>query len=505
VHWCITARRDATSDGDGAQIRAPISIGEVTMALDARPGAAPSAVVAPFVTVDHAGIARLVHAVAALWALAAAVLGVLLGLERFDAGTALVDAGAHVQLVALARVALVFGLLGGMLTSAALAAVPGQVGAAALAFPRGASLGAWLWVGGSVLVAWSIVANGGPGGGDAAMVELYLMGLGVMTLGLLAVMVVLAATVLAGRAPGRALADAPGLAWASLVAATSLVVTLATMLGSLVYVGVDFAYERSAFGGADGIGAWLGWATSQPHTFLFALPCLGVLVDAVDRATGGAVVGRTVAQVGTGIAGLAMLEPVTQSTFLLRPEGAGRDVIAGVVPWLIFSGLPLLGCLAVIGVALRSMQAARARPTGAFVAAFLAVGMVLTGLLGSAVQRIDLLGLGGTVFEEGALLYVAYGAVLASVAMRALLLGDDAAPRTLRLAGIGFLAIVLAALPLYVAGVLDQPGGALGGFDDDGIVGVLNLVSGAGHALFVLFLLGVGAAWGGRMAKAAGA
>ena len=39
------------------------------MALDARPDAAPSAVVAPFVTVDHAGIARLVHAVAALWAL----------------------------------------------------------------------------------------------------------------------------------------------------------------------------------------------------------------------------------------------------------------------------------------------------------------------------------------------------------------------------------------------------------------------------------------------------
>jgi hypothetical protein len=105
VHWCITARRDATSDGDGAQIRAPISIGEVTMALDARSGAAPSAVAAPFVAVDHAGIARLVHAVAALWALAAAVLGVLVGLERFDAGTALVDAGAHVQLVALARIA----------------------------------------------------------------------------------------------------------------------------------------------------------------------------------------------------------------------------------------------------------------------------------------------------------------------------------------------------------------------------------------------------------------
>lgn len=475
------------------------------MALDARSGATPAGIAAPFVTVDHVGIARLVHAVAGLWALVAAALGALIGLERLDAGTALVDAGAHVQLVALARVALTFGLLGGMLTSAALAAVPGQVGSAALAFPRGASLGAWLWVGGSGLVVWSIVGNGGPGGGDAAMVELYLMGLGVMTLGLLAVLVVLAATVLAGRAPGRALSDVGGLAWASLVAASALVATLATMLGSLVYVGVDFAYERVAFGATDGIAGWVGWAMSQPHTFLFALPCLGVLVDAVDRATGGAVVGRGIAQVGIGIAGVAMLEPVTQSTFALRLDGGGRDLLAGVLPWAIFSGLPLLGCLAVIGVALRSMQAARAKPTGAFVAAFLAVGMVLTGLLGSAVQRIDALDLAGTAFEEGALVYVAYGALLATVAMRSLMLRDDAAPRTLRLAGLGFLAIVLAALPMYVVGVLDQPAGSLGGFDDGGAVGVLNLVSGGGHALFALFMLGVGAAWGGRMGKAAGA
>ena len=190
---------------------------------------------------------------------------------------------------------------------------------------------------------------------------------------------------------------------------------------------------------------------------------------------------------------------------LFRSDGAGRDLLAGVLPWAIFSGLPLLGCLVVIAVALRSMQAARARPTGAFVAAFLAVGMVFTGLIGSAVQRIDVLDLAGTAFEEGALVYVAYGAVLASMAMRALLAGDDAAPRTLRLAGLGVLAIVLAALPMYALGLLDQPAGSLGGFDDGGAVGALNLVSGAGHALFVLYLLGVGAAWGGRMGRKAGA
>jgi len=100
------------------------------MALDARSGATPAGIAAPFVTVDHVGIARLVHAVAGLWALVAAALGALIGLERLDAGTALVDAGAHVQLVAFARVALTFGLLGGMLTSAALAAVTSPVPAA---------------------------------------------------------------------------------------------------------------------------------------------------------------------------------------------------------------------------------------------------------------------------------------------------------------------------------------------------------------------------------------
>jgi hypothetical protein len=498
----MRVRRARRTRRVGAEIRATISIGEVTMALESRPGSSPAALAAPLTTVDHAGIARLVHAVAGLWALVAAVLGALIGLERLDAGSALLDAGAHVQVVALARVALTFGLLGGMLTSAALAAVPGQVGAAALAFPRGASLGAWLWTLGSALVVWSILGNGGPGGGEPAMVELYLMGLGTMTLGLLAVAVVLAATVLAGRGPARSLADAPGLAWSTLVASVALVATLATMLGSLVYVAVDFAYERVAFGGTDGVAAWVGWAMTQPHTALFALPCLGVLLDAVDRATGGGLVGRGIARVGVGIASVAMLEPVTQTTFVLRFSGSGRAVLGSVLPWLVFSSLPLLGVVVVLGVSLWSMQAARARPTGAFVAAFLAVGMVLTGMLGSAVQRIDAFGLAGSVFEEGALVYVAYGAVLATMAMRSLLLGTDGSPRTLGLAALGFLGIVVAALPLYVAGILGQTGGVLAGFDDGGVVGMLNLVSGVGHAIFAMFLLGVAAATGGRMSAA---
>jgi hypothetical protein len=177
-------------------------------------------------------------------------------------------------------------------------------------------------------------------------------------------------------------------------------------------------------------------------------------------------------------------------------------VLGSVLPWLVFSSLPLLGVVVVLGVSLWSMQAARARPTGAFVAAFLAVGMVLTGMLGSAVQRIDAFGLAGSVFEEGALVYVAYGAVLATMAMRSLLLGTDGSPRTLGLAALGFLGIVVAALPLYVAGILGQTGGVLAGFDDGGVVGMLNLVSGVGHAIFAMFLLGVAAATGGRMSAA---
>jgi len=103
-------------------------------------------------------------------------------------------------------------------------------------------------------------------------------------------------------------------------------------------------------------------------------------------------------------------------------------------------------------------------------------------MIGTALHAIDDLGLQGTVFAEGALIYVVYGTVLAALGGMAhwapKLWGVNLqTAKVLPLAGLGVLATVLASLPSYVAG-FDEP---------RDIYAVLVLV---GHVLMALTVIG---------------
>ena len=108
--------------------------------------------------------------------------------------------------------------------------------------------------------------------------------------------------------------------------------------------------------------------------------------------------------------------------------------------------------------------------------------MVMVGMIGTALFAIEDLGLQGTVFAEGALIYVVYGTVLAALGGMAYwapkLWGVNLpATKVLPFAGLGVLATVLASLPSYVAG-FDEP---------RDIYAILVLV---GHVLMALTALG---------------
>ena len=126
--------------------------------------------------------------------------------------------------------------------------------------------------------------------------------------------------------------------------------------------------------------------------------------------------------------------------------------------------------------------------------AFLGLAMVFTGMLGGALVPIVDLGLQGTVFEEGALVYIVYGAVLAGLGALAYwnpklhgrVIPDKAASG---LAVLGFLATVLAALPYYIAGFADQPA-ASGVYDYGGPAELWNVLVTVGHGLMGVVLLG---------------
>jgi len=156
--------------------------------------------------------------------------------------------------------------------------------------------------------------------------------------------------------------------------------------------------------------------------------------------------------------------------------------------------LPLLAPLVVIMLSLLALKAGKPSVSGALAASLFGVGMVFTGLVGSAAMHVDALGLVGTVFGEAALVYVVYGSVLAALGGVALHIGSlTGRPLpdvpVILLALTGFLATVLASLPHYVAGFMDQPANSTTGYSDAGVVGVANVAVALGHALMLVVVV----------------
>ncbi|HEU4840343.1 MAG TPA: cbb3-type cytochrome c oxidase subunit I, partial [Ilumatobacteraceae bacterium] len=131
------------------------------------------AIVASWVTsADSKVIGRNMIGASILALASTTVVGALLGAERVDGADSLFDADALPQLFVAFRIGLVYGALIPLLLGIAVAMVPLQVGARSLAFPRLAAAGFWAWLAGFVVVMVALADNGGPGGGNAQMVDL---------------------------------------------------------------------------------------------------------------------------------------------------------------------------------------------------------------------------------------------------------------------------------------------------------------------------------------------
>jgi heme/copper-type cytochrome/quinol oxidase subunit 1 len=449
---------------------------------------------------DHKVIGRLFIG-ASLLALAGCVtVGLLLGIERIDGTETLFDADALADLFVAFRVGLLYGVLVPLLLGVAVAVVPLQLGARSLAFPRLAMAGFWAWAGGIVIVIVALANNGGPDGGNADMVDLFFAGFGLTAIGLCAAALPVAATVLTSRAPGMRMSRVPFFAWSALVAATGLLLMLPVLVGVLIYLYVDHRYAQGLFD-----GTWIGFALTQPTTYLFALPAAGVAAELIPVTFRTRMPRRGAVYVGLGLIGVAALSAVSQQANHDVPwAGSGLDLdgfddkLADLLPYAFFTLLPVLGVVIVMAVgalaAKPSGERRLPRITSPFVFSFLGLAMVLAGMLGGALTPIVDLGLQGTVFEEGALVCVVYGTVLAGLGalvywtpkLTGRLVPDKAA---IGLAVLGFLATALAALPYYIAGFADQPA-ASGVYDYSGPAELWNVLVVVGHGLMAFVLLG---------------
>jgi heme/copper-type cytochrome/quinol oxidase subunit 1 len=472
---------------------------------------------------DHKIIGRLYFAGGVLGLFGVLAVNIILGIERVDGDNLALDANAFSQLFDAQRIGLVFGTLIPLGLGAAVVATPLQLGARALAFPRLAMLGFWLWLGGMVLTIVALARDGGTLGGDPDMVDLYIVGMALMAIGVTATAGAVGTTVLTTRAPGMTMRRVPFFAWSALVTAIGYVLVMPVFVGVLVYLFVDHRNSRTAFDGNSGIAVWAGWLFTQPATYLFALPAIGLLAESLPVTFKKRTPARGVMYGGLTLIGIAAFAAVTQQQIQRLPWAGSElnlddldDKVRDLVPYSMFNLLPILGMIVVVLMGLVLAKPGRDAAgdrvggfqlTPAFVFSFFGYGMVLVGMLGTVLYAVDDLGLQGTVFEEAVLVYVAYGAVLGAMGAIAHwmpkisghALSNGAA---IPLALLGVAATVLAAFPHYIAGFLDQPSGVSYADGDLALWNVLSLVGHSLMAITVLAFLGLVAARARREADA---
>ena len=491
---------------------------DAVAADDASPSVAEATVVGAFdwvTTTDHKRIGRLFAGAGLLVLLATAALGLVLGLERADDTNTVVDADALLQMFQMYRVGIVLGGLVPLALGLAVAVVPLQLGARSIAFPRVALTGFYAWLGGFALAMIALARNGGMGGGDNNMVDLFLAGVGLSVLGLIATAGCVATSVLTTRAPGMTMRRVPLFSWSSLIGALGMLIALPVVFGAVIYLFIDHRLGISAnFGGVEGMGPWLGWAFSVPAVVIFALPGIGVAAELIPVTFKARQALRPVTFAGIALVGVAAFAAATQvAVHDVTFDASGETFIRGALPWLLFTGLPVLGLTIVLLLGLLTIKngLADGRPSvrAPFVFSFFGLLMIVVGVLATFVMGITDLELVApdmalvTAFEEGATLYVVYGTVLGvmgGLVYWAPKLWGRVVPdkQVLPLALLGLLGTVLASAPLLIAGFLDQLGGvpssdaevqnllATGQVDGAALWNTLSLV---GHGLMALTVL----------------
>lgn len=446
---------------------------------------------------DHKVVGRLYIGSAALGLLGGLVLAVLVAVERIDAdGYQLLGADTSAQVLATARLLLTFGGVVPLILGLAIGIVPLQLGSRSLSFPRLATGSFWMWLTGLGLMVASILGNGGPGGGNTDLVDLYLASFVMLLIGVSMAAVSLVVTILTSRAPGMGLLRAPLFSWSALVGSVSLLLTVPVLIGTTIYLYVDHRYARLAFGGNTKINSWIGWAMSQPFTYLLAIPALGMILDSVPVLGRSRLAQRPAAVVAIGLVAVAALSAVTQTAVTLPWGGDGfldgiGTKIADLLPFALLNVVPVLGLLGVLGLALLTLK--DGKPMIAAPLAFAIIGMlgILLGAAAHILGGVEDAALAGTIYEAGVYVAITFGT--ATVGFGALCfwgpklwgrrISDKAA---LPLAPLALGAIFLGSIPYMIAGFADQPSGALDGFSYSGPQELWNVLTAVGFALMLL-------------------
>ncbi|MEL7156292.1 MAG: cbb3-type cytochrome c oxidase subunit I [Actinomycetota bacterium] len=435
---------------------------------------------------DHKTIGRAWIALGLIMLVGAAVITAVAGFEATSlSGYDIVEDGEEfTQVWSLGRELLLLGGIVPILIGLATYLVPLQIGAPAIAFPRGAAGAMWTWLLGVALLIGSYLLNGGPGGGQTDFVVLWAVSLGMMLAALTWAMVVIATTILGARTQGMVLERVPHTTWSFLVFSLIGLLALPIMMAELVLIYVQVRHGFLPLGARDGLTGVLSGLSLAPGVYWVGIPLLGMAVDMIGVHTEAPVRAHRPIMMAVGLFGILAYG---MDYFAM---GSGRALDFNNELLALTLALGVLPVLAVLGLAGSSLRGGKLNITpplvGSLVAGLLLLLATIVSLLGLAepvalflAEDLDanvdldrLLVLNGTTFHDGVRGIVMGAAVVIVIAAlhhwSTKIWGRRAAQP------LGFLAILAAA----AGAVLWGAGGVLAGVDDQAAYPVSTLVGG---------------------------
>ncbi len=253
-------------------------------------------------TVDHKKLGILYVVTSLLFFLVGGAFALVVRTELAEPGT-IISAQAYNQMFTMHGSIMLFLFIIPISQGLMNYAMPLQIGAADMAFPRINALSYWLFVFGGVLLASSFALDGGSASAGwtayppvssntganveplGAGMDLWLMGVLLIGSGSTAGAINFIVTIFKMRAPGLTLFRMPIFCWTTLVTALLVLFATPVLAASLILLFVDrnggngAFFDPTANGGQALLWQNLFWFYSHPAVYIMVLPAMGVVSE----------------------------------------------------------------------------------------------------------------------------------------------------------------------------------------------------------------------------------
>jgi len=246
-------------------------------------------------TVDHKKIGIMYMVTAFICFLIGGILALVIRTELAAPGLQFVTAEQYNSVFGLHAINMIFLFVMPMMTGLGNYAVPLQIGAADMAFPRVNALSFWIFLSGAVLIEMSFLFGGSPTGWTLyaplstreAVRGIDLLVLGLVLTGISSVLgaINFIATIFKLRAPGMTLLRMPMFCWAQLVTSVLLLFSIPVVTAGLVMIFIDRNYGggffEPALGGNPILWQHVFWFFGHPEVYILILPAFGIISEIV--------------------------------------------------------------------------------------------------------------------------------------------------------------------------------------------------------------------------------